>query len=84
MPPLSELPTDLSLTKFLGALEQLNFFLSKKGGKGSHTKMVYRPNGKSFTILYSGKKMRQDVLYSVLKDIKECTRVTWEDIRDMM
>ena len=50
MPPLSELPSDLSTEKLLRALTRLGFVFDKTGGKGSHGKLVWPISGKAVTI----------------------------------
>ncbi|MBN1585001.1 type II toxin-antitoxin system HicA family toxin [Candidatus Uhrbacteria bacterium] len=51
MPPLSELPSDLSREKLIRALVRLGFVVDRTGGKGSHCKLVWPKSGKAVTVL---------------------------------
>lgn len=78
MPSLSQLPGNLARKKFIKALARLGFVISKKGGDGSHFKIIWPKNNKSVTVQ---KDIRKDVLYYLLKEIETISGVTWEDIK---
>lgn len=80
MPSLSELPDGANRSKFLRALRRLGFKIDTKGGKGSHCKAEC-PNGKIVIIKAS---MRKDTLYYILKEIKEYSGITWDEIKKCM
>lgn len=77
MPPRSELPNKLKTTVFLKALEKNGFRIDTKGGKGSHIKATYY-NEKMIII---PKKIEKHTLYYILKEIKSCAGVSWDDIK---
>jgi len=78
MPSLSELPGEIIRKKFTKALIRLGFIIDKKGGDGSHYKIIWPTTQKSITIQ---SKLRKDVLYYLLKEIEEVSDITWEDIK---
>jgi len=78
MPSLSELPGQIKRQKFIKALGRLGFIIDKKGGDGSHFKATW-PNTQKSVIIQS--KIRKDVLYYILKEIKKHSDITWEDIK---
>lgn len=78
MPPLSQLPSDLSRKKFTRALVRLGFFIDKTGGDGSHCKIIWPPTQKSITVQQD---LRKDVLYYLLKEIETHSGITWEQIK---
>ncbi|OGL88608.1 hypothetical protein A3H75_00760 [Candidatus Uhrbacteria bacterium RIFCSPLOWO2_02_FULL_51_9] len=80
MPSLSELPGDLSRTKFIKALTRLGFIIDQKGGKGDHLKATWPKTQKSTTVQGD---LRKDVLQYVLRQIEINTSgaVTWQDIK---
>ncbi|MEY4723161.1 MAG: hypothetical protein RLZZ324_674 [Candidatus Parcubacteria bacterium] len=78
MPPLSELPGDLSREKFLNALRRVGFIVDMRGGNGSHCKVEWK-NGKEFPVK---KDINKYVLKYLLKEIEEATGVTWERIKE--
>ncbi len=78
MPSLSELPSEIKRKKFIKALVRLGFIIDSKGGDGSHFKATWPKTQKSITIQY---KIRKDVLYYLLKEIEECSGITWEEIK---
>lgn len=80
MPPLSQLPGDLSRKKFLNALRRLGFFVDMQGGDGSHCKVEWR-NGKEIPIK---KDLDKYALKYILKQIEEMSGVTWEQIKEEM
>jgi len=77
MPSLSDLPSDLHRDKLAKALVKLGFFIDKKGGNGSHYKVIC-PNQKIFTLQH---KLPKQMLKVVLKEIEQYTGVTWEQIK---
>ncbi len=79
MPSRSELPGDISRTKFLNALRRLGFSINVVGGKGDHYKIIWPPTQKSMTV--TG-ELRNDVLYYLLKEIEAVSGVTWEEIKE--
>jgi predicted RNA binding protein YcfA (HicA-like mRNA interferase family) len=78
MPSLNDLPGDLNRKKLSKALERLGFSISTKGGKGSHFKATHIKTQKSITI---PSRLDKQVLKYVLKEIEECSGVTWEQLR---
>lgn len=81
MPPLSELPSDLSREKFITALRKNGFIIDSVGGKGSHIKVIWPKNNKEITIQ---KETRKDVLKYLLKNIEAMSGVTWDDIKKFL
>jgi predicted RNA binding protein YcfA (HicA-like mRNA interferase family) len=79
MPSLSELPSEITRKKFIRALCKLGFIIDKKGGDGSHYKAIWTKTQKSITI---PSKLRKDVLYYLLKEIKKHTNLSWEEIKE--
>lgn len=77
MPSLSQLPSDLSRDKFVKALTRLGFSVDKRGGDGSHYKIIC-PNQKIFTVQY---KLHRKMLYKILKEIESYSGITWNDIK---
>lgn len=78
MPSLSELPGDIKRKKFIRALQRLGFNIDKTGGDGSHYKVIWPRTQKSITIQ---SKIRKDILYYLLKEIEQCSDITWDDIK---
>jgi len=78
MPSRSELPGEIKRAKFAKALKRLGFVIDMTGGDGSHCKATWLSTRKSVTIQ---KDLRNDVLCYVLKEIEECSGITWEDIK---
>lgn len=81
MPSLSELPSSINIKRLTRALERLGFFISTKGGKGSHIKVTYNRTQKSITV---PRKINKNVLNYLLKEIEICSGVTWEDIKQYL
>jgi len=77
MPSLSQLPGEIKRKKFTKALVRLGFIIDKKGGDGSHYKVIWPATQKSVTIQT---KLRKDVLFYILKEIEGITDITWDDI----
>lgn len=78
MPSFSELPGEIKRPKFAKALIRLGFYIDKKGGDGSHFKIIWPPTQKSITL---PSKLRKDVLKYIIKEIEDLTGKTWEDIK---
>ena len=78
MPSLNELPGEIRRPKFTKALERLGFIIDKKGGNGSHYKIIWPKTQKSIAIQSN---LRKDVLYYLLKEIEKYSGITWEDIK---
>lgn len=78
MPSLSDLPGEIKRKKFAKALKRLGFIINKKGGDGSHYKIIWPANDKSVTV---PEKLRKDVLAYILKEIEEFSGITWDDVR---
>ncbi len=78
MPSRSDLPGEIKRNKLIKALKRLGFVIDKRGGEGSHIKVLWPKTQKSVTLQ---SKMRKDVLYYVLKEIKDISGITWEDIK---
>ena len=81
MPSRSELPGKIHRKKFTKALVRLGFVIDKKGGAGSHYKVIWPKTQKFITIPTD---LRKDTLYYVLKEIEKHSGVTWEEIREEM
>ena len=78
MPSLSELPSNLKRKNLNKALSRLGFIIDMKGGAESHMKVTWPQTQKCITIQ---KDLRKDVLYYVLKEIEECSGITWDRIK---
>jgi predicted RNA binding protein YcfA (HicA-like mRNA interferase family) len=78
MPPLSELPSDLSRETLVRALIRLGFVVDRTGGKGSHCKMVWPRSGKAVTIRC---KLHRCAIKYVVEQAMEISGLTWEDIK---
>ncbi|TSC71826.1 MAG: hypothetical protein G01um101438_893 [Parcubacteria group bacterium Gr01-1014_38] len=81
MPSLSELPSDVNRERFVRVLQSLGFQISKKGGSGSHYKATWPQTRKMVIVQY---KLRKDVLYELLKEIKKISGVEWEQIKERL
>ena len=81
MPSLKDLPGKIRRKKFTRALVRLGFIINRKGGDGSHFKIVWPPNQKSLTIQSD---LRKDVLYYLLKEIETISGITWDQIKDKL
>lgn len=77
MPSLSELPSDLNREKFTKSLNKLGFEIDKRGGNGSHYKIVC-PNQKIVIVQH---KLHKHMLMTVLKEIERYSGVTWDQIK---
>lgn len=77
MPSLSDLPSDLNRDKLTKALVRLGFAIDKRGGDGSHYKIIC-PNQKIVTLQY---KLSKQMLRVILKEIEQYSGITWEQIR---
>ncbi len=80
MPSHSQLPGEIKRKKLIKALKRLGFEISTKGGSGDYIKITWPPTQKIVTIQ---RYVRKDVLYYLLKQIKEITngQITWKDIK---
>lgn len=78
MPSRSDLPGEISRKKFLYALRRLGFSLDTVGGKGDHFKVTWPATNKSITVVGD---LRKDVLYYLVKEIEQCSGITWDQIR---
>ena len=78
MPSLSELPGEIKRNKFVRALQRLGFIIDKTGGAGSYYKAIWPKTQKSITIQ---SYLRKDVLCYLLKEIEQCSGVTWDEIK---
>jgi len=83
MPSRSQLPGEIKRKKFTKALERLGFKTNTKGGNGDYVKATWPPTQKVITIQ---RHIRKDVLYYLLKEIKEITngQITWENIKEKL
>ncbi len=81
MPSHSELPGEISRSKFLKALNRLGFEINTVGGKGNHIKVTWPPTQKSITV---DTDLRKDVLYYLLKEIEKISKITWEQIKEKL
>lgn len=77
MPSHNDLPSDLSREKLAKALIRLGFEVDKRGGDGSHYKIICA-NQKSVTLQY---KLHKQMLKVVLKEIEKYSGVTWTEIK---
>ncbi len=77
MPSRSDLPGEIKRKRFIRALRRLGFIIDKTGGDGSHYKAIW-PQTQKMIIIQS--KLRKDVLYYLLKEIEQCSGITWENI----
>jgi predicted RNA binding protein YcfA (HicA-like mRNA interferase family) len=81
MPSLSELPGNINRKKFIRALKRLGFVINTKGGDGSHFKIIWPANQKSITV---PSDLRKDVLNYLLKEIKDYSGITWDQINEKL
>ena len=77
MPSLSELPSDLNRNKLAKALLKLGFRVDRKGGDGSHYKIIC-PNEKVVVLQY---KLHKVMLRAVLIEIEKCSGIKWAQIK---
>ena len=80
MPSLSELPGEIKRKKLTKALLRLGFVIDKRGGDGSHYKIICQ-NQKTITL---PQKISKNVLYYILKEIKEYSCITWDQIKEKL
>ena len=78
MPSHSELPGEIKRRKFIKALKRLGFIINTKGGDGSHIKAIWPSTEKSITL---PSKIRKDVLYYILKEVEQYSKITWNEIK---
>jgi predicted RNA binding protein YcfA (HicA-like mRNA interferase family) len=79
MPPLSELPGEISQEKFWRALKRLGFEINTVGGKGSHIKATWSATQKCVIIPRDLKK--QNLKY-ILEEIERYSGLTWDKIKN--
>lgn len=77
MPSRNDLPGDISRKKFTRALERLGFVINKRGGDGSHYKIIWPPAQKMVVVPHH---LHKGALRYVLKEIEAISKITWEDI----
>lgn len=77
----NDLPGEIKRTKFLNALKRLGFEINQVGGDGSHYKVIWPRNNKSVTVPQDLPK--QTIRY-VVKQIEQCSGITWQDIKDVL
>jgi predicted RNA binding protein YcfA (HicA-like mRNA interferase family) len=77
MSTLSELPGSIKRKKFARGLRRVGFVENKKGGKGNHSKFIWK-NNKHVTV---PERIDKDVLYYILKEVEEISGVTWDEIK---
>ncbi|MBT4722943.1 addiction module toxin, HicA family [Candidatus Falkowbacteria bacterium] len=81
MPSLSELPGEIKRKKLAKALKRLGFIINKKGGDGSHIKIVWPSTQKCITL---PEDLKKQTLYYILKEIENYSGITWEQIKEKM
>jgi len=83
MPSRSQLPGEIKRKRFTRALERLGFETSTKGSNGDYVKVTWPQTQKVITVQ---RYVRKDVLYYLLKEIKEMTngKITWKDIKEKL
>lgn len=59
-------------------MSAVGFQINRKGGDGSHYKVIWPKTQKLVTVQYD---FRKDVLYEILKDIKEISGIEWDEIK---
>jgi len=70
-----ELPSDFRQRKVLKAFKRLGFVIDKKGGKGSHCKIIWPETNKSITI---PKRIDKCVMRYILKEVADRTGISQE------
>jgi predicted RNA binding protein YcfA (HicA-like mRNA interferase family) len=78
MPPLSELPSDLSSDKLIRALVRLGFVEDRTGGKGSHRKMIWPSSQKSLTVMH---KLHKHAVKYVIEQALIVSGAEWEELK---
>lgn len=78
MPSHNDLPGELKQNKLAKALVRLGFEIDTKGGDGSHFKATWPPTQK--VVVIPGNIPKQTLRY-LLKEIENCSGITWEQIR---
>ncbi len=73
-----DLPGNLPRADLLAALERLGFEMDLRGGAGSHCKALWPPNQKSVTI---PQRIEKNTLRYLLKEIRQYSGHSWEDIK---
>lgn len=78
MPPRSELPGTLAREKFIKALIRLGFEIRRPGGKGGHIKAIWPSSQKAVSI---PERLDRDVIYYLLKQIMDCSGISWDQVK---
>jgi len=78
MPSLSELPGEIKRPKFLKVCRRLGFVIDRKGGDGSHFKIVWPKNNKMVTV---PEDLPKQTLKYIIKEMMEVSCLDWEDIK---
>lgn len=77
MSSLNDLPSDMNREKLIRVLKKLGFTLDKRGGNGSHYKVIC-PNQKVIILPH---KLYKQILKVILKEIEKNCGITWEQIK---
>lgn len=78
MPSLSELPGNIKQKKLLMALKRLGFVINKKGGNGSHCKVLWPKTQKCIII---PKNLSKNTLRYILIEIEKCSSIPFLEIK---
>lgn len=78
MPSHSELPGEIKRSKFLKICKRLGFVIDKKGGDGSHFKIIWPKNNKMVTV---PENLPKQTLNYVCKEMMEISGLAWKDIK---
>ncbi|MCX6809201.1 MAG: type II toxin-antitoxin system HicA family toxin [Candidatus Berkelbacteria bacterium] len=78
MPSHSELPGEIKRPKFLRTCKRLGFVVDRRGGDGSHFKLVWPKNNKMVTI---PEDLPKQTLKYIIKEIMEISNLDWDDIK---
>lgn len=76
-----DLPGELKQKRFAKALSRLGFEIDTRGGDGSHFKAVWPRTQK--TVIIPAYISKQTLRY-LLKEIQDCSGLTWEQIREQL
>jgi hypothetical protein len=78
MPPLSDLPGDVSRDRLLKSLRKAGFIIDMRGGDGSHCKAEWPRNHKEISIKF---RLNKYTLKYLLKEIEQISGVTWDELK---
>lgn len=78
MPSHSSLPGEIKRHKFLKACCRLGFVIDRKGGDGSHFKIVWPKNNKMVTI---PEDLPKQTLRYIIEEITQISGITWKEIK---